>query len=230
MMDDVITVTARKREENLQEVPVAVSVVQGEMLEDSGAADIAELQANVPNLSIYPGRNQSTTLTAFMRGIGQADPLWGVDPGVGLYLDDVYIARPQGALLDVYDVAADRGPARPAGHPLRQEHDRRRHQVRQPGADRHPRRPDLVHRRRLRQPGRQVQHRRAARRGQAARQDRLRLAAARRLRHQPLHRPGRVGQGHARPIRVALDWLPSDDVRREVRLSTGPRTTPSPRG
>src|SRR5690606_239074 len=57
-----------------------------------------------PNLSIYAGRNQSTTLTVFLRGIGQADPLWGVDPGVGLYFDDVYIARPQGALLDVYDV------------------------------------------------------------------------------------------------------------------------------
>ena len=103
-MSDVITVTARKREENIQEVPVAVSVITGELLEDQGAADISELQANVPNLSIYPGRNQSTTLTAFMRGIGQADPLWGVDPGVGLYLDDVYIARPQGALLDVFDV------------------------------------------------------------------------------------------------------------------------------
>ncbi len=101
---EVITVTARKREESLQEVPVAVSVITGELLDDRGAADIAELQADVPNLSIYPGRNQSTTLTAFMRGIGQADPLWGVDPGVGLYLDDVYVARPQGALLDVYDV------------------------------------------------------------------------------------------------------------------------------
>ena len=103
-MEEVITVTARKREESLQEVPVAVTVVTGEYLEDTGAMDIAELQASVPNLSIYPGRNQSTTLTAFMRGIGQADPLWGVDPGVGLYLDDVYVARPQGALLDVFDL------------------------------------------------------------------------------------------------------------------------------
>ena len=101
---EAITVTARKREENVQEVPVAVTVVTGEALEDRGAVDISEIQAEVPNLSIYPGRNQSTTLTAFMRGIGQADPLWGVDPGVGLYLDDVYIARPQGALLDVFDV------------------------------------------------------------------------------------------------------------------------------
>jgi iron complex outermembrane receptor protein len=99
-----IVVTARKREENIQEVPVAVSVVTSDKLEEAATADISELQSEVPNLSIYQGRNQSTTLTAFMRGIGQADPLWGVDPGVGLYIDDVYIARPQGALLDVYDV------------------------------------------------------------------------------------------------------------------------------
>lgn len=99
-----IVVTARKRTESLQEVPVAVTAVTGEALESVGAQDISELQGFAPNLSIYPGRNQSTTLTAFVRGIGQADPLWGVDPGVGLYLDDVYVARPQGALLDVFDV------------------------------------------------------------------------------------------------------------------------------
>src|SRR5213080_315322 len=100
-----IVVTARKREENVQEVPIAVSVVTADKLEEAATADLSELQTEVPNLAIYQGRNQSTTITAFMRGIGQADPLWGVDPGVGLYIDDVYIARPQGALLDVYDVA-----------------------------------------------------------------------------------------------------------------------------
>ncbi len=100
-----IVVTARKREENVQEVPVAVTVVTEDELQESAAADISELQTQVPNLAVYQGRNQSSTLTAFLRGIGQADPLWGVDPGVGLYIDDVYIARAQGALLDVYDVA-----------------------------------------------------------------------------------------------------------------------------
>ncbi len=99
-----IVVTARKREESLQEVPIAVTVTSGAVLEDTGAPDISVLASYVPNLTVYGGRNQSTTLTAFMRGIGQADPLWGVDPGVGLYLDDVYMARPQGALLDVFDV------------------------------------------------------------------------------------------------------------------------------
>ncbi|MEM9557453.1 MAG: TonB-dependent receptor [Acidobacteriota bacterium] len=101
---ETIVVTARKREENLQEVPIAVTVTTGETLEDTGAPDISVLENYVPNLAVYAGRNQSTTLTAFLRGIGQADPLWGVDPGVGLYLDDVYMARPQGALLDVFDV------------------------------------------------------------------------------------------------------------------------------
>jgi iron complex outermembrane receptor protein len=99
-----VIVTSRRTEENVQEVPIAVSVVMGEQLEDVAATDISALQGYVPNLSIYQGRNQSTTLTAFIRGVGQSDPLWGVDPGVGLYIDDVYIARPQGALLDVYDI------------------------------------------------------------------------------------------------------------------------------
>ena len=83
---------------------MAITVLTGEALEDNAAPDISEMQNQVPNLSLYAGRNQSTTLTVFLRGVGQADPLWGVDPGVGLYLDDVYIARPQGALLDVFDV------------------------------------------------------------------------------------------------------------------------------
>jgi iron complex outermembrane receptor protein len=108
-----IVVTARKREENLQEVPIAVTAVTGDRLEEFATADISELQTQVPNLAIYQGRNQSTTLTAFLRGVGQADPLWGVDPGVGLYFDDVYIARAQGGLLDVFDagqIEVLRGP------------------------------------------------------------------------------------------------------------------------
>ena len=100
-----IIVTARKREESVQKVPVAVTVVTGEQLEEKSVADLSELQTEVPNLAISQGRNQSTTLTVFLRGVGQVDPLWGVDPGVGIYLDDVYIARAQGALLDVFDVS-----------------------------------------------------------------------------------------------------------------------------
>jgi iron complex outermembrane receptor protein len=102
---DEIVVTARKRVENLQEVPIAVSAFSDETLDARQVFDLAGLNGQVPNLTVYAARGSNTTLTAFIRGIGQADPLWGVDPGVGLYLDDVYIARPQGALLDVFDVA-----------------------------------------------------------------------------------------------------------------------------
>ncbi len=99
-----VTVTARKREETLQEVPVAVTAFTSESLDKLNIKDLGDLDAQVPNLTIYAARGSSSTATAYIRGVGQADPLWGVDPGVGIYLDDVYIARPQGALLDVFDV------------------------------------------------------------------------------------------------------------------------------
>ncbi len=101
---DAITVSARKREESLQEVPVAVTAFTADGLDKLNIEDIADLGAFVPNLTVYAARGSSSTLTAYIRAVGQSDPLWGVDPGVGLYFDDVYIARPQGALLDVFDV------------------------------------------------------------------------------------------------------------------------------
>lgn len=101
---DAVTVTARKREETLQEVPVAVTAFTPETLDKLNIQDLGDLGVQVPNLTVYAARGSTSTVTAYIRGIGQADPLWGVDPGVGIYLDDVYIARPQGALLDVFDV------------------------------------------------------------------------------------------------------------------------------
>ena len=99
-----VKVTARKREETLQEVPVAVTAFTADTLDKLNVEDLGDLDAQVPNLTIYAARGSSSTLTAYIRGVGQSDPLWGVDPGVGIYMDDVYIARPQGALLDVFDV------------------------------------------------------------------------------------------------------------------------------
>jgi iron complex outermembrane receptor protein len=99
-----ITVTARRRVESLQDVPVAVSTFSGDTLEQLGATDITILQQTVPNLTLQVARGSNSTLIAFIRGVGQQDPLWGFEPGVGLYVDDVYIARPQGAVLELYDV------------------------------------------------------------------------------------------------------------------------------
>ncbi len=103
-MLDKVTVSARRREETLQEVPVAVTAFTPETIDKLNIQDLSDLDEQVPNLTIYAARGSNSTITAYIRGVGQSDPLWGVDPGVGLYLNDVYIARPQGALLDVFDV------------------------------------------------------------------------------------------------------------------------------
>src|SRR5678816_2671804 len=86
-----VTVTARKREETIQDVPVAVTAFTAQALDKLNVRDIGDLDAQVPNLTIYAARGSSSTVTAYIRGVGQSDPLWGVDPGVGIYLDDVYV-------------------------------------------------------------------------------------------------------------------------------------------
>lgn len=103
-LDDDIIVTARRRVESLRDVPISVSAFSAEALEEKGAPDITALQRQTPNMTIQVARGSNSTLTAFIRGIGQQDPLWGFEPGVGLYVDDVYVARPQGAVLDIYDI------------------------------------------------------------------------------------------------------------------------------
>lgn len=100
----VIVVTARRREERLIDVPMAVSAYSGETLENRGVTNISEIAQAAPSVTIEPSRATNSTLTAFIRGVGQQDPLAGFEPGVAIYIDDIYLARPQGALLDVYDV------------------------------------------------------------------------------------------------------------------------------
>ena len=85
-------------------MPLAVTAFASEARVTLHTPDTADLGPQVPNMTVYAARGSNTTLTAYIRGVGQADPLWGVDPGVGIYRDDVDIARPQGALLDVFDV------------------------------------------------------------------------------------------------------------------------------
>ena len=99
-----IVVTARRREESLLEVPIAISAVSGEQLDKSGAIDITDISNSTPNVTLETSRGTNSTLTAFIRGVGQQDPVAGFEAGVGLYLDDVYLNRPQAAVLDIYDV------------------------------------------------------------------------------------------------------------------------------
>ena len=102
---EVVTVTARRREELIQDVPGAVTAFSGAALEKAGIPDITGLADLIPNTTLKTSRATNTTLTAFIRGIGQQDPVAGYEQGVGIYLDDVYLARPQGALTDIYDLA-----------------------------------------------------------------------------------------------------------------------------
>jgi iron complex outermembrane receptor protein len=99
-----IEVTARKTSENLQEVPISVTSIGAKELSKKGISVITEIQQFSPNTTLQTSRGTNSTLTAFIRGVGQQDPLWGYEPGVGIYIDDVYMARPQGAVLDLIDV------------------------------------------------------------------------------------------------------------------------------
>ena len=97
-----IVVTARKRAENLQDVPAAVSAFGAEELRDRGIDTIDEVGRLTPNVAMTETNGLiSGALLVFIRGIGN-DP--GFDQGVGIYVDDVYLNRTSGSLLDVYDV------------------------------------------------------------------------------------------------------------------------------
>jgi iron complex outermembrane receptor protein len=99
-----VVVTARRRTEQLQDVPLTVTAVTASTIEAANIQNIADLASYVPNMKISQDRATSSTINVYIRGVGQSDPLWGFQPGVGVYVDDVYLARPQAALLDVLDV------------------------------------------------------------------------------------------------------------------------------
>ncbi len=99
-----VLVTAQKREQNLQKVPVSITSYNAMELENKFITSITELEKSMPNTQFRASRATNSTLTAYIRGVGQQDPLWGFEPGVGVYVDDVYYARPQSAVLDVFDV------------------------------------------------------------------------------------------------------------------------------
>src|SRR5690606_28435782 len=102
---DRVTVTARRRVESIQDVPVAVTAFGEESLRDLQASSIEGLQGAVPNLNIVQGRGSANSINVFIRGIGQPDALHSFDPGVGIYVDDVYYSRINGAMFSLFDVS-----------------------------------------------------------------------------------------------------------------------------
>src|SRR5882724_7019783 len=109
-----IVVTAQYREEKLQDTPIAISAFTSEAIEQQGATRLSDILGSAPSVAF---RQQSAafgeSVTAFIRGFGQADFDPAFEPGVGLYIDDVYYPRLTGAnfdLMDVERVEVLRGP------------------------------------------------------------------------------------------------------------------------
>ncbi len=111
-----VTVTAQRRSENIQNVPIAITAVTAEVLEAKGITDVSQLSALAPNVQLDAGTpfsGSDTVLAAYIRGIGQNDFAFNLDPGVGVYVDGVYLARSVGSnssLLDVARVEILKGP------------------------------------------------------------------------------------------------------------------------
>ena len=100
--EEVVIVTARKREENVTKTPLSVTAMPAMDLDRYQVDDLGGLRDIVPNLSVNIG--DAANAIVYIRGVGQRDSLSFADPGVGIYLDDVYLGRAQGAFLDVVDI------------------------------------------------------------------------------------------------------------------------------
>src|SRR5262249_53342230 len=102
-----IVVTAQRRSENVQNVPIAVAAFTSEALQYKGLTDIHALSNLTPGVNLDAGAPFSgdrSVLSASIRGIGQDDFAFNLNPGVGVYLDGVFLARTLGANLNLRDV------------------------------------------------------------------------------------------------------------------------------
>ncbi|WP_324739899.1 TonB-dependent receptor [Tsuneonella sp. CC-YZS046] len=101
---DVIIVTARRRQETAQEVPLAISVIRADSIESTGNFNVVKLQQLAPTLQVYTSNPRNTAVN--IRGIGVPFGLTsdGFEQGVGIYIDDVYNARVASAVFDFLDV------------------------------------------------------------------------------------------------------------------------------
>jgi iron complex outermembrane receptor protein len=101
-----VLVTARKKEESLQEAPVAVSAFSQDALQQSGIKNLKDFNKVVPGMDVNATNGASPNANIFIRGVGQRNSGANIDSGVGIYLDGIYLARPDGALLDINDISS----------------------------------------------------------------------------------------------------------------------------
>lgn len=102
-----VVVTARKRAENLQDTPIAITAIGGDALAERGAVDLTSIETLAPNVHFsasQPTSGLSGATAVFIRGIGQRDFTINIDPAVGIYFDGVYVGRSIGALMDLVEI------------------------------------------------------------------------------------------------------------------------------
>lgn len=101
---DTVIITSRRRREVLQDVPIPISVIGGNQIDDAGAFNVTRVKEVIPSVQMYTSNPRNTGVN--IRGIGSPFGLTndGLDPGVGFYIDGVYMARPAVAVLDFIDV------------------------------------------------------------------------------------------------------------------------------
>ncbi len=102
-VESMLVVSARHREERLHEVPMSIAVFGGERLERQGTTNLPQLSYFAGNTVFKVTRGTNSAMSAYIRGLGQDDPLAGYQTGVGVYVDGVYISRPQTPVMDIYD-------------------------------------------------------------------------------------------------------------------------------
>ena len=99
-----VVVTAQKREQNLQDVPVAITAIDAQQLDDRSIKDIADVGTSAPNVQIAPSPGGSTGATIAIRGATAVNPAATWEPSVGLYMDGVFIAKNVGGIFDVAEL------------------------------------------------------------------------------------------------------------------------------
>ncbi|MBL0114462.1 MAG: TonB-dependent receptor plug domain-containing protein [Sphingomonadales bacterium] len=100
-----IVVTAQKREQNLQDIPLSISAISGAQAEFQGLAEIKDIGALAPNVSVLGGTTNSSAAVVTIRGVPTpADETQGFDSPIGLYLDGVYLARSSTSSFEVADI------------------------------------------------------------------------------------------------------------------------------
>jgi len=111
-----VVVSAQYREESLQETPIAITAMTAEMLEARGLTNIAEVGATAPNVTLRVANAAFGKSTqAFIRGVGQGDMNFAYEPGVGMYIDDVYHSTVFGSVFDLLDLERVEGLRGPQG-------------------------------------------------------------------------------------------------------------------